>query len=160
VIGWHGRIARWGLVNYHYLPKNLAIFTASLPWLTANEPHLIVSGHGLALWVTTPPLLLLFFPKAKVDARMVGLYAAAAIICVNDLMYQNSGWLQFGYRFSLDYMVLLVVLLALGGRPFRGGFHAALLFAIALNTFGAVTFGRAWDHYDVDPSQERIFQPD
>lgn len=75
-------------------------------------------------------------------------------------MYQNSGWLQFGYRFSLDYMVLLIVLLALGNRPFRGGFYALLVFAIAVNTFGALTFGRVWEYYDVDNSQERIFQPD
>lgn len=160
VIGWHGRIERWGLENYHYLGKNLAIFVASLPWLTVNEPHVIVSGHGLALWVTTPALLLVFFPKTRVDARMVGLYLSAGLICLSDLMYQNSGWLQFGYRFSLDYMVLLIVLLALGNRPFRGGFHALLVFAIAVNTFGALTFGRVWEYYDVDNSQERIFQPD
>ena len=33
------------------------------------------------------------------------------------LFYMNSGWVQFGYRFSLDYMVFLIVLLAIGGRP-------------------------------------------
>ncbi len=160
IIAWHDRIARWGLVNYHYLSKNLAIFTASLPWLSANEPHVLVSRHGLALWVTTPPLLLLLFPKKRVDARMVALYVPAALVCLSDLMYQNSGWVQFGYRFSLDYMVLLIVLLALGGRPFRGGFHLALLFAIVVNTFGAVTFDRVWGYYDDDGTQERIFQPD
>lgn len=160
IIAWHARIERWGLVNYHYLSKNLAIFCASLPWLTANDPHVLVSRHGLALWFTTPPLLLLLFPKKRVDARMVGLYVAAALVCLSDLMYQNSGWVQFGYRFSLDYMVLLVALLALGGRPFRGGFHAALLFAIVVNTFGAITFDRAWQYYDDDNSQTRVFQPD
>lgn len=160
IIAWHARIARWGLVNYHYLSKNLAIFCASLPWLTANEPHLIVSRHGLALWFTTPALLLLFFPKKRVDARMVGLYLPAALVCLSDLMYQNSGWVQFGYRFSLDYMIVLFVLLALGGRPFRGGFHAALVFALVVNTFGAVTFDRAWQYYDDDYTQERVFQPD
>lgn len=160
VIGWHGRIDRWGLMNYHFVAKNLAIFTASLPWLSVHEPYVRVSGHGLALWVTTPPLLLVLFPKNRVDARMVGLYLSAALILVSDLMYQNSGWIQFGYRFSLDFMILLIALLALGGRPFRGGFHAALAFAIAVNTFGAVTFGRLNQYYDIDPSQERIFQPD
>jgi hypothetical protein len=160
IIGWHGRIERWGLVNYHYLSKNLAIFCASLPWLTANDPHVIISRHGLALWFTTPALLLLFFPKKRVDARMVGLYLAAGLICLSDLMYQNSGWIQFGYRFSMDYMVALLALLALGGRPFRGGFHAALVFAIVVNAFGAVTFDRAWQFYDDDASQERVFQPD
>ncbi len=160
IIGWHSRIERWGLLNYHYVSKNLAVFTSSLPWLTANEPHVLVGRHGLALWFTTPPLLLLFFPKTRVDARMVGLYLAAGLVCLSDLMYQNSGWVQFGYRFSLDYMVLLIVLIALGGRPFRGGVHAAIAFAIVVNTFGAITFDRAWQYYDDDASQERVFQPD
>lgn len=160
IIYWHQRIDRWGLVNYHYLSKNLAIFTSSLPWLTANDPHVIVSRHGLALWFTTPPLLLLFFPKKRVDARMVGLYLAAGLVCLSDLMYQNSGWVQFGYRFSLDYMVILFALLALGGRPFRGGFHLALVFAIVVNTFGAITFDRLWQYYDDDSTQDRVFQPD
>ena len=30
------------------------------------------------------------------------------------LLYQNSGWRQFGYRFSNDYAVLLFMLIALG----------------------------------------------
>jgi hypothetical protein len=33
------------------------------------------------------------------------------------LLYQNTGWLQFGYRFSLDYVVFLVLLLAVDPRP-------------------------------------------
>ena len=32
------------------------------------------------------------------------------------LLYQNSGYIQFGYRFSLDYFVFLVLLIAIGGR--------------------------------------------
>jgi hypothetical protein len=125
-----------------------------------NEPHVIISRHGLALWFTTPALLLALFPKKRVDAHMVGLYLGAALVCIWDLLYQNSGWIQFGYRFALDYMALLFVLLAVGARPFRGGFYVALVFALVVNTFGAVTFGRAWEYYDDDNTQERVFQPD
>ena len=91
---------------------------------------------------------------------MVGLFAASAAVCVFNLLYQNSGWVQFGYRFALDYLPVLFVLLALGGRRFRGGFVLAALFAVAVNTFGAITFDRAWQFYDDDGSQDRLFQPD
>ncbi len=160
IIAWHSRIERWGIFSYHYLSKNLAIVTSSLPWLTVREPHVIISRHGLALWFTTPALLLTLFPKKRVDAHMVGLYLGVAIVGGWDLLYQNSGWVQFGYRFALDYMALLFVLLAVGGRPFRGGFHLALVFAIVVNTFGALTFDRAWEYYDDDRTQDRVFQPD
>lgn len=159
MIRWRERIETWGLFNYHYLSKNLAVFLASLPWFTAHEPHVIISRHGLALWVTTPALLLILWPK-RVNSTMVALYLSAGAVALWNLLYQNSGWIQFGYRFALDYMPLLFVLLALGNRRFGGGFIIAMIFAVAVNTFGAITFDRAYQFYDDDSSQDRLFQPD
>ncbi len=159
MIRWRERIETWGLFNYHYLSKNLAVFLASLPWFSVHEPHIVISRHGLALWVTTPALLWVLWPK-RIDATMVALYASAGAVALWNLLYQNSGWIQFGYRFALDYMPLLFVLLALGNRRFGRGFIAAMIVAIAVNTFGAITFDRAYQFYDDDSSQDRLFQPD
>ena len=82
---------------------------------------------------------------------------AAALL---DLLYQNSGWVQFAYRFSLDYMILLFALLALGGRRFGALFYALVPVAIAINLFGAVTFDRVGRFYDTDSTAQVIFQPD
>jgi hypothetical protein len=85
----------------------------------------------------------------------------ATLVALMDLLYQNSGWVQFGYRFATDYLVVLIVLIAMGGRKLRGpGFVAAMIFAIAVNLFGAITFDRASRFYDDDATQERVFQPD
>lgn len=160
MIYWRGRIERWGLFSYHYLSKNLAVFLASLPWLTAREPHVIVSRHGLALWFTTPALLLALYPK-QLTTLSRGLYLGAFLVCLMNLLYQNSGWIQFGYRFACDYLAVVFVLIALSGRKIAGvGFVTAMLFAIVVNTFGAITFDRAWQFYDDDNSQDRVFQPD
>jgi hypothetical protein len=159
-IGWRTRIQTWGLFNYHYLSKNLAVFLASLPWLSDPATGgLKISLHGLALWFTTPNLLWLPWP-ARMDARLVGLSLVAGVIALWDLCYQNSGWVQFGYRFALDYMPFLITALALGARRFGPLFALCLVFAIAVNTFGALTFDRAPRYYDNDHSQNRVFQPD
>jgi hypothetical protein len=158
-IKWAYRIGKWGLLNYHYLSQNLAVYLAALPWITAVAPYIKISRHGLALWFTTPHLLLVLWPK-KVSATMVGLYVSVAMIALIDLCYQNSGWIQFGYRFSLDYMAMLFALLALGGRRFGPGFYALMVFAFAVNLFGALTFDRVPKYYDTDASQRIIFQPD
>jgi hypothetical protein len=159
-IGWRTRIETWGLFNYHYLSKNLAVFVASLPWLSDPATGgLKISLHGLALWVTTPNLLWLLWP-ARIDARLVSVYVVAGLIALFDLCYQNSGWVQFGYRFALDYMPFLFVALALGARRFGPLFGLGLAFAIVVNTFGALTFDRAHQYYDNDRSQNRVFQPD
>jgi hypothetical protein len=158
-IRWKARIETWGLFNYHYFSKNLAVFCASLPWFYDSAPYVKISLHGLALWFTTPNLWWLLWP-AQLDARMLGLYGSALLIALLDLSYQNSGWLQFGYRFSLDYMPLLFLLLALGARRFGPAFALCAAFAVIVNTFGALTFDRAWQFYDNDGSQNRLFQPD
>jgi len=151
-IRWRGRIDKWGLFNYHYLARNLGVMLTSLPWLTASVPYVLISRHGLALWVTTPQLLLVLWPKRS-SFTMFGLGLAAALVALANLLYQNSGWIQFGYRFSLDYAVLLFALLALGGRRFGWRFALLTLVAIAINLFGAITFDRANHFYDRDPTK-------
>jgi hypothetical protein len=54
---------------------------------------------------------------------------------------------QFGFRFSIDYLFALILLLAIGGRPLTRTFKALIVFGIAVNLFGAITFGRMWQLY-------------
>lgn len=158
-IRWRPRIERWGLFSYHYLGRNLAVFLASLPWLLEAGPYVRISRHGLALWFTTPNLLWTLWPQRS-DSTTHALWLAIVPTMLCTLLYQNSGWVQFGYRFSLDYLPLLFVLLALSGRSFGRLFWVCALFSIAINTFGALTFDRHPQFYDDDRSQQRIFQPD
>lgn len=158
-IRWRGRIEKWGLFNYHYLAKNLAVMWTSLPWISAFPPYVQISRHGLALWVTTPALLYVLWPKRR-SLTMFGLALAAFAVAFVNLLYQNSGWIQFGYRFSLDYAVFLFALLALGGHRFGKRFVALLIVSVAVNLFGAITFDRAHRFYDRDSTQKVIFQPD
>ena len=158
-IRWKGRIDKWGLANYHYLAKNLAVFLAALPWLSATSPYLRISRHGLALWFTTPHYLGVLWPR-RIRVTYVALALAAGGVALLDLCYQNSGWIQFAYRFSLDYAVLLIAMLALGGRKHGVGFYVLFAFAVIVNTFGAITFDRARMFYDEDATQQVIFQPD
>lgn len=158
-IRWRGRIDKWGLFNYHYLSKNLAVFLAALPWLSSKAPYLKIGRHGLALWFTTPHVVSVLWPKRS-SVTMTALALGAFAVALMDLCYQNSGWIQYAYRFSLDYMVLLIALLALGGQRIGKTFYALLVFAIAVNTFGAITFDRVARFYDQDASQNVVFQPD
>ena len=70
------------------------------------------------------------------------LEGARAATAIPGLLYQNSGWEQFSYRFALDYFPYLIALLALGGRPITRRVQAVVMVAILINLFGALTFGR------------------
>lgn len=165
-VQWHRRIQKWGLFGLHYLPKNLGISLTSLPWPRAHdasptEMPFRINEHGLALWFTTPLYFLLFFPHKK-SRLTLGLIVAAALPASMNLLYQNSGWRQFGYRFSNDYSALLFLLLAVRGVRLGRLYHALLAWSIGWNLFGAITFDRgrfdAW--YFREGSQSVVYQPD
>jgi hypothetical protein len=172
-VAWRARIEKWGLLGYHYLAKNLGVALTSLPWLPPKDGAGLfgspfkINEHGLALWFTTPLYFWLLWPKrfdGEPDRKWlyVVLALSAALPAAMDLLYQNSGWRQFGYRFSNDYVVLLFVMLAVGARPMRGLFAAAAVWSIAWNAFGAATFDKAqFDRfYYRDGSQTVVYQPD
>lgn len=173
-VAWRTRMAKWGIVDYHYLSKNLGCFLTILPWLpphgthvswldTSGAPPFQINEHGLALWFTAPIYFWLLWPRSR------GWLHAALVLsivgpAVADLLYQNTGWRQFGYRFSNDYVILLFMLLAIGGRPLGALFRAAAAWGIAVNLFGAVTFDRNDARFDRfyfrDGSQVVMYQPD
>jgi len=143
------QIETHGLASYHYLARNLSVVFTLLPDLLSRAPYIQVSGHGLALWITTPALLLLVWPREK-NALHRPLWITTLLVALPALLYMNSGWVQFGYRFSLDYIVFLVMLLAIGGRPMTRVFKGLIVVGIIVNLFGAWTFDREWKYYKLD----------
>ncbi len=140
------QIERFGLFSMHYLARNLAVAFTLLPELPGRAPWLQIGGHGLALWFTTPIFLTLLWPKQR-NATSRALWITVACVAIPTLFYQNSGWWQFGYRFSLDYSVFLIMLLAVGGRPLTWIGKALIIFGVVVNLFGAVTFDRSFEYY-------------
>ena len=146
-----GRIKTYGLFNFHFLSKNLSALFTLLPRLQPDAPFIVVSSHGMSVLLTTPALLYLLRPRARetpVDVfwhRL--LWCTVAAVAIPHLLYQNTGYEQFGYRFSIDYMPYLVALLAVGKHPITRTFKAAIVFGMLVNAFGAVTFKRFAQFY-------------
>jgi hypothetical protein len=147
-------IQRFGLMNYQYLPRNLAAALCLLPKLLPAAPYVQISYHGLALWFTTPALFYLLWPEREalpVRGRFLAMVLALSVTptILAGLLYQNDGYIQFGYRFSLDFMLPLMLLLLLL-RPqavTTTRFRVLVIFGILVNLFGAITFGRMWQFY-------------
>jgi hypothetical protein len=158
-IAWQGRMKKWGLFDYHFLGKNLGVVLTSVPWLGTGESLFRVNMHGLALWFTTPLYLWLLWPQNK-RAPHVALWLTVAAVAVPTLFYQNTGWEQFGYRFSNDYAIFLFALLATGGRRFRGLFAICAVWSVGVNAFGALTFHRTGfeKYYYSQASQKTLYE--
>jgi hypothetical protein len=97
----------------------------------------------MSLFVTTPLFFYLLWPMEKPRLQR-SLWLTTALVAVPGFFYQNSGWYQFGFRFSLDYTPYLILLLALGARRFTRLFLALALAGIAVNAWGAADFNRLY----------------
>jgi hypothetical protein len=162
-IAWKTRIERHGLFGYHYLARNLGVLLTNLPYVHFDEGKLVfrINGHGLPLWMTSPFYLWLLWPQ-RTTALHRAIYVTLPLCALPSLLYQNSGWLQFGQRFSNDYAPLLVLLLALGGFARTRWLTTACVVAVCVNAFGAWSFGRpsASGFYYVERTQRVIYEPD
>lgn len=72
-------------------------------------PYLKVNGTGLAIWFTSP--LFLYLIKTKKRYYSYSALAGIIILAVPSLIYFGIGVSQFGYRYSLDFIPLLFLLL-------------------------------------------------
>ncbi len=103
--------AKHGILSPWYIPRNVfAILFRSWNYVD-DAPWLQPSWWGLGIFLTTPLYLWLF--KARLRAPVVAwALLAVAIVSLPIITHGNVGITQFGYRFSLDFQLLLFVILA------------------------------------------------
>jgi hypothetical protein len=135
------QIQEYGLFHYQFLERNLHAAFTRLPEIRFHPLRIGFNGEGMSLFVTTPLFAFLLWPREKPRLHLP-LWLAAAAIALPGFFYQNSGWFQFGFRFSLDYTPYLIVLLALGRRPMTAAFWALAGAGVAVNAWGAAVFNR------------------
>jgi hypothetical protein len=133
-------IDRWGLFDLAYLPRNLEAAFLKLPSLSSNPPRLGYDPHGLSLLLTLPLLVFLLVPKLRPRLHWP-LWLTVAVTALPGLFYQNTGYMQFGFRFSIDYTPYLLLLFAVGGWSLRNrAVLAVAAFGVLVNFWGAVAF--------------------
>ena len=140
------RVRDHGMFGWVYLNRNLLSALMAMPRFSLEAPFVMVSNHGLGLLTTSPFLLMLLWPRERPVVRRA-LWLAVLAAAVPGLFYQNTGWIQFGYRFAIDFLPYLMALLAIEGRPLTRRVKIVIAIAILVNLFGAITFGRGAQFY-------------
>lgn len=103
--------AKHGILSTWYIPRNLfALLFRSWNYVD-DAPWLQPSWWGLGIFLTTP--LYLWLLKARPRTPIVAwALVATALVSIPIITHGNVGITQFGYRFSLDFQLLLFVILA------------------------------------------------
>jgi hypothetical protein len=122
---------RYGLESPLYLPRHLyAIFLQSFEWRD-QFPFLAPSFTGLSLTLSAP---FLFWSAAAWRVRhaqplVLVAMLSVALVLLPVVMHGSWGFAQFGYRFILDAVPILMLLL---GWAYRERASAALVAAVVL----------------------------
>ena len=124
-----------------------AICTAALRGCRAlvehggDRPAWASTSTEQGLFVTTPLLLLLLWPVVRPRLHRA-LWLTTAAVSVPGFFYQNTGWRQFGFRFSLDYTPYLFLPFSPKSEARKMGnwFWALGLIGVAVNVWGALAF--------------------
>lgn len=129
---------RYGLFHPHYLPRNLYTLLFMPPKLSDAFPYFFPSPQGMALVFTSPALVYAFRAPGRVGSTRA-LWFSVLLIVGLQLFYCNNGSWQFGYRFLLDALPLLMVLVARGtpsslSRPAR----VLISLSVLANLYGVI----------------------
>jgi hypothetical protein len=130
----------WGQFSPHYLPRNLWAMLLATPQWIAPLHAMVPDPKGMSVLLTTPALAWLARVRAR-SAAATGAWLALALVAIPILTYYNTGWAQFGYRFSLDLVPAALVLLAIAFAPRPSRLlRACVLAGVLMNAWGAWWF--------------------
>lgn len=138
----------YGYFNSAYIPKNFYYMFLNLPSVSKDFPYFTFDEEGNSVLFTSPFLLLallIFKRKYWLNNRMKFinlscLFGASAIIFIL-LNFWGTGWVQFGYRYFLDVIPFLIILLVQVIANVPKPITLTLLFAsILINLLGTIWF--------------------
>lgn len=126
-----------GVFSRHFIRQNLYWFFIATPDRLPSFPWLAVNGKGLGLLWTMPAVLFAFAARSR-PATIAACWAGIAVALVPLVTYYNTGAEQFGHRFGMDYlpMLLVLILIAAGRRPSLLA-HVLVGVSIAVEAYGA-----------------------
>jgi len=127
-----------GFFSLKHIPANLYLLLFKAPEPVLKErvqfvlrfPYLKVNDIGMAIWFTSP--LFIYLLKARRASYTISATIGIFTLMIPSLVYFGLGTSQFGYRYSLDFLPLLFLILLTG---FRGELPSL---AKILITFGIV----------------------
>lgn len=135
-----------GLFSLAHVPKNVYMMLLAAPRPVGGEdaailafPYLTPSPWGMGLFFTSPALLYVF--RANLRDRLVQASSLAiGFTLIPILTYYGIGYVQFGYRYALDFMPFIMLIVARGFvEPVSARARALIAASVLINIWGAIT---------------------
>lgn len=132
------------------IPTNIRYMVFEIPRISlSNGVHFVFNPVGNSIFFLTPPFLAAFlaFPLVRKNKKRIfdpyisSLWIATIATITPILLLYSTGWVQFGYRYSLDIVVLLLLLVIFGIKgKVNFIFYCAVFFSIIMHIMGILSF--------------------
>jgi hypothetical protein len=134
----------WGLFSVRYVPRNLRLYFLSFPARLRKFPWLDPGEDGFSVYILTPAIFLALGADYR---KRISILALAAILAIQALYltYYCTGFIQFGDRYSMDYLPFVMLLAAMAvkkRRRLQGPLIAATVAGTLVEIWGIVWFAR------------------
>lgn len=130
-------VQTYGMFHPHFVPINLHLMFLKLPIIEMRGSCFYYSPtrEGISMFAMTPALLFLF-RRIRINWWTAGAWVSVILSIGLLMFYHNTGAWQMGYRYLMDFILPVLLLLAVGvgdreNWPFR------LLVALSLLLTGA-----------------------
>jgi hypothetical protein len=142
----------YGIFNPVHLAGNLYHFLLAQPLPVLKDgisqvlkfPYLKADPWGMSIFITSPYFIYLFWIKYK-DKLAKMLIGAAFLTGLPIFFYYGIGAMQYGYRYSLDFLPLLYILLMIKykekNNELSRKFKLVLLTSAVINLFFFTSLG-------------------
>jgi len=130
------RVSKYGLFHPAYFPFNFVYMFLQGPHLVFEDGLFPIGMDklGTSLVYASPFVITAFFARWN-GALLTGAWCSIGLTLFHMLLYYNNGWIQINsQRFSLDFLPLLILLVALSSRRVDNRIlRAAIAYSVFLN---------------------------
>lgn len=126
-----------GAFSLHYVPHNLYYYFVNWRLPREADGRIWHDREGNSLFLVTPPMLYVLASLRRRTTFTLALFCGVVPLAAVLMLYLATGFVQFGPRYLLDVMPLLLLLVATGmtGRLTHVSYTLIVL-AVAANSFG------------------------
>jgi hypothetical protein len=108
-----------------------------------NATWLRPSEYGMSVLLTSPVFAYAVLVRNNKALRNM-CWIAIGVVAIPTLIYYSQGWVQFGYRYLMDYLPFIMILTALGVDRFRSPRSVWIVAILVVISVAIGFWGRYW----------------
>ena len=127
-----------GIFDITYMYRHIEVIFGKFPEFIDQYPYAVPSWRGMAIWITTPAFIYVFWAGIR-NKLALGCWVSIALIALVNFSHGTWGFTQFGYRFAVDFYPFLFLLTIKGiGDKIKWHHITLIVLGILVNLWGVL----------------------